>query len=290
MKIYDCFTFYNEHELLELRLRELYAHVDHFVIVESNQTFTNNSKPWNFDIGKYSNYADKIIYIQVEDMPNSANPWDNEHHQRNAILRGLTDAADDDIVIVSDVDEVLRPVAVDHLRASEQTIFALRMPLYNFKFNYMRCTPGQYDVWAMAARRSVLDNTLGKITPNSLRDLRHSFHGAPHQLVNNGCEVIEHAGWHFGYFGNRDHLVDKAQNFSHQEVNRPEFINQIDIDASIQAGTSWARYNTDEHYAVVDLDSYFPKTVVENLDRYKDYILANATANALAILPTYTYN
>ena len=289
-KIYDCFTFYNEHELLELRLAELYTHVDHFVIVESNQTFTNNAKLWNFDIARYPDYADKIIYIQVEDMPGSANPWDNEHHQRNAILRGLTDANDDDIVIVSDVDEILRSAAVDYLRTSEQTIFALRMPLYNFKFNYMRCAPGQYDAWAMAARRSVLGNALGKITPNSLRELRHSFHNAPHQLVNNGCEIIEHAGWHFGYFGDRAHLVDKAQNFSHQEVNRPEFIDQIDVEASIEAGTSWARYNTNEHYAVVALDSYLPKTVVENPERYQNYILANATTTALAILPTYTYN
>jgi beta-1,4-mannosyl-glycoprotein beta-1,4-N-acetylglucosaminyltransferase len=264
--------------------------VDHFVIVESNQTFTNNPKPWNFDIAQYPEYADKIIYIQVEDMPGSANPWDNEHHQRNAILRGLTDAEDDDVIIVSDVDELLRPEAVDYIRTSDQTIFALRMPLYNFKFNYMRETPGQYDVWAMAARRKVLDDTLGKITPNSLRELRHSFHSAPHQLANNGCEVIEHAGWHFGYFGDRQHLVDKAQNFSHQEVNRPDFIDQIDIDASIRAGTSWARANTNEHYVVVELDNYMPETVVQNQDRYRNYILDNATTTALAILPEYTYN
>ena len=289
MKIYDCFTFYNEDKLLELRLRELYTKVDHFVIVESNQTFTNNPKPWNFDAEKYARYADKIIYIQVEDMPNSNDPWDNEFHQRNAILRGLITADADDIVIVSDVDEILRPEAVDHLRTSQQTIFALRMPLYNFKFNYMRQTPGQYDCWAMAARRRVLGDDLGKITPNSLRELRHAFHNAPHQLVNDGCEVIEHAGWHFGYFGDRSHLVDKAQNFSHQEVNRPEFIDQIDIDASIEAGTSWARYNTSEHYVVVEMDHYMPRTVTQNPELYSDYILTNATTTALAVLPEYRY-
>ena len=286
MKIYDCFTFYNEHTLLELRLAELYNHVDHFVIVESNQTFTNNTKPWNFDIAKYSQYADKIIYVQVEDMPNSSNPWDNEHHQRNAITRGLVDANDNDIVIVSDVDEILRPQAVDYLRTSEQMVFALRMPLYNFKFNYMRSSPGQYDCWAMAARASVFRTLL----PNSLRELRHSFHQTPFQFVNDGCETVEHAGWHFGYFGDRAHLIDKAQNFSHQEVNRPDFIEQIDIDASIQAGTSWARYNTNEHYAVVAMDSYMPQTVVQNQERYQDYILANPTTTALAIVPEYTYN
>ena len=288
-KIYDCFTFYNEHELLELRLRELYAHVDHFVIVESNQTFTNRPKPWNFDISQYSEYADKIIYVQVEDMPNSSNAWDNEHHQRNAILRGLTDAADDDIIIVSDVDEVLRPAAVDHLRVSGQTIFALRMPLYNFKFNYMRENPGRYDVWAMAARKSVLGDELGKITPNSLRDLRHSFHGAPHQLVNNGCEVIEHSGWHFSYFGDDAYVADKIQNFSHQEANRPELIEQISVEASIANRKEWDR-SSSNFYVVVAVDDYFPKTITTNLDQYRQYILAETETTALAILPEYTYN
>jgi hypothetical protein len=288
-KIYDCFTFYNEHELLDLRLRELYAHVDHFVIVESNQTFTNRAKPWNFDVNRYPEYADKIIYVQVEDMPNSTNAWDNEHHQRNAIVRGLANAADDDIIIVSDVDEVLRPAAVDYLRTSEQTIFALRMPLYNFKFNYMRETPGRYDVWAMAARRSVLGNELGKITPNSLRDLRHSFHSAPHLLTNNGCEVVEHAGWHFSYFGDDVYVADKIQNFSHQEANRPELIEQISVEASIASRKEWDR-SSGNHYVVVAVDDYFPQTVTANLDRYQQYILAETETTALAILPTYTYN
>ena len=120
--------------------------------------------------------------------------------------------------------------------------------------------------------------------------MRHSFHYAPFQYASDGYEVIEHAGWHFGYFGDRAHLVDKAKNFSHQEVNRPEFIDQIDVDASIQAGTSWARANTNEHYDIVMLDHYFPKTVVDNQARYKNYILDNPTVNALDFLPEYTYN
>ena len=138
----------------------------------------------------------------------------------------------------------------------------------------------------MAARRSVLET----LSPNSLRELRHSFHHVPFQFVNDGCEIIEHAGWHFGYFGDRAHLVDKAQNFSHQEVNQPAFLAQIDVDASIKAGTSWARFNTDEHYVVVEIDNYLPQTLVQNQSRYQDYILANPTTTALAILPQYTYN
>jgi len=284
-KIYDCFTFYNEHELLELRLRELYAHVDHFVIVESNQTFTNRAKPWNFDPDRFAQYADKIIYVQVTDMPNSSNAWDNEHFQRDAILRGLADAAADDIIMVSDVDEIPRAAAVDYIRTSDQIIFALRMALYNFKLNYMRTTPGQYDIWAMATRREVLDT----ITPSTLRNMRFNFMGTAYEHANNGCQTVEHAGWHFGYMGDRDFLVDKAQSFSHQEVNRPEFIAQIDIEASIAARTEWDR-SSRNRYAIAELDNYFPRTVVNNPTHYSQWILDNAEIKALDILPPYNYN
>jgi hypothetical protein len=282
-KIYDCFTFYNELDLLDIRLHELYTLVDYFVIVESNQTFTNNPKPWNFDIAHYPQYADKIIYIQVTDMPNSGNPWDNEHHQRNSIMRGIADASPDDIIIVSDCDEIPRPEAVAYMRNSRQILFALRMALYNFKFNYMRVTPGEYDIWAMAARRSVFDTLL----PNSLRDLRHSFSSTPYKFVNDGCEVIEHAGWHFGYMGDRDYLIDKAQNFSHQEVNRPEFIDQINIEASIQEGKEWDR-NSSNSYKIVELDEYFPKSLHD--PKYAKWVLLNPVAKALDFLPEYNYN
>jgi len=77
MKIYDCFTFYNELDLLDLRLAELYNHVDHFVIVEATTTFQNNTNPlflkdnWS----RYSQYHDKIVHVVVDDMPMSADTW-----------------------------------------------------------------------------------------------------------------------------------------------------------------------------------------------------------------------
>ena len=286
-KIYDCFTFYNELDLLELRLAELYNKVDHFVIVESNQTFTNNKKTFNFEHNKtrYTKYLDKIIYIKVEDMPNSENPWDNEHHQRNAIGRGIQGADLDDIIIVSDADEIPRQETIDRLRDSDQTIFALRMPLYNFKFNYMRSSPGQYDVWGMATRKATFDTIL----PNTLRDMRFSFMHSPFQFCDNGCELIEHAGWHFGYIGDNEHLKNKIQNFSHQESNRPELIAQIDVVASIAQRKEWNR-NSQNIYKIVELDNYFPKELVNNKNKYSQWILDNPEAKVIDIVPTYNYN
>jgi hypothetical protein len=287
MKIYDCFTFYNELDLLELRLTELYNSVDHFVIVESNQTFTNIPKSFLFEKNKtrYERFMDKIIHVRVDDMPGSPNPWDNEHFQRNAIVRGLTNADPNDIVIVSDADEIIRAAAVDHMRNSQQTIFALRMPLFNFKFNYMRTNSGLYDVWAMAIRAGAFAD----ITANSLRDMRFSFGSAGYQYSNNGCEVVEHGGWHFGYFGDHAYLLDKARSFSHQEVNTPEFLAQIDPGASIAKRTSWKQDSSDR-YEIVQLDSYFPQELLDNTQQYQQWILPNTEALALDFLPTYPYN
>jgi hypothetical protein len=216
-------------------------------------------------------------------MPNNPNPWVNEHFQRNAIMRGIMDADENDIVIVSDCDEIPRAEAIDRIRNSEQVIFALRMPLYNFKFNYMRTHPGEYDVWAMAARRHVFEALL----PNTLREIRHSFSPMPQGFVNDGCEIVDHAGWHFGYMGDKNYLIDKAKNFSHQEVNRPEFLEQIDVEASIQAGKEWDR-SSHNQYKIVEFDNYFPRQM--HNEKYKNWILANPEAKVLDFLPPYTYN
>jgi beta-1,4-mannosyl-glycoprotein beta-1,4-N-acetylglucosaminyltransferase len=128
-KIYDCFIFYNELELLKLRLSELYDHVDHFVLCEATVTFQGKPKPLYFDLHKaeFEPFADKIIHVIVDDAePAKETPqdaqtqdydpviWNREHFQRNALRRGLTSAAEDDIIIISDCDEIIRPDTVKY--------------------------------------------------------------------------------------------------------------------------------------------------------------------------------
>jgi beta-1,4-mannosyl-glycoprotein beta-1,4-N-acetylglucosaminyltransferase len=182
MKIYDCFPFYNELDLLELRLTELYDYVNYFVLVEANSTHQGNPKPYYFEENKerYAQWADKIIHIKVDDMPNHSDAWVNEAHHRNQIVRGLADADADDLVVISDLDEIVRPAALEYMKSSNQSIFALRMSLHNFKFNYMRVTPGEYDVWGMAGRCAYLN----EISPTEFRRLRFQFTGAPYNFKN----------------------------------------------------------------------------------------------------------
>jgi Glycosyltransferase family 17 len=287
MKIYDCFPFYNELDLLELRLNELYTTVDHFVIVEANQTFTNRPKPFYFADNKsrYAKFLDKIIHIQVTDMPGHADPWVNDRFQRDQISRGIVDADPDDLIMISDCDEIIRPAAIEHMKSSDNSLFALRMTISNFKFNYMKINPDKYNVWAMAGKRIFFND----VAPDAFRQIRFQFSDKPFQHTDNGCEVIEHGGWHFGYMGNKEWLLDKAQSFAHQEVNTPEFLAQIDPDASIEKRTSWQQDSTDR-YEIVKLDNYFPTTLLNNKQQYSKWILPNTDISVIDLLPPYTYN
>jgi hypothetical protein len=288
MKIYDCFTFYNELDLLEFRLTELYDHVDYFVLVEANTTYTSIPKLFYFENNKerYAKWMDKIIHVKVEDMPNDPDAWVNDRYQRDQIYRGILTADDDDLIIVSDLDEIIRPAAVDYMRNSTQTLFALRMPLFNFKFNYMRINPGPYDVWGMAGSRSYFED----IKPDAFRFLRFQFMDKPYQYQDDGCEVIEHGGWQFSNLGDNEFMKNKLRSFAHAEVNYPEYLEQVDIDASIAEGLGVGRKFEQQEWQPVKIDSYFPDTLVNNLDKYKTFILNNATINALDILPEYPYN
>jgi len=287
MKIYDCFTFYRELDLLELRFEELYDHVDHFVLVEANTTYTSRPKPFYFEENKlrYAKYLDKVIHVKVKDMPENPDAWINDRFQRDQIARGIVDAADTDLIMVSDLDEIIRPAAVDYMRDSDQSLFALRMSLHNFKFNYMRTSTNKYDVWAMAGRKSLFAD----IKPDAFRQLRFQFFNCSYRWTNDGCEVIEHGGWHFGYLGDKIWLLDKAQSFAHTEVNNPNFLAQIDPDASIAAKTSWDR-NSSDVYEIVKVDEYFPATLINNQEKYKQYILDNPALKAFDLLPDYPYN
>lgn len=283
MMIYDCFTFYNEFDLLELRLRELNEHVDHFVLVESDRTFQNKEKPLYFtgDLPnpRWDKYREKIIVVQVVDMPDGDDAWTRERHQRDAILYGCHNADPNDIILIGDVDEIPRPETITKLRNSSASVWGFRMPLFNFKFNYMMVTQDLYSVWSGAVRYHALGS------PEDFRQMRHTLNQCPYNFDDGSVAVIEHAGWHFTYLGNENFARTKIQSFSHVETNKPEILNQINIDDSINKGTGIIRTNNDYRFAVVAIDDYLPKTITTNLDEFEHFLINKEAASARHYLP-----
>lgn len=268
MKIYDCFTFYNELDLLDIRLKELYNAVDHFVIVEATTTFQNNPKTLyledNWD--RYSAYHDKIIHVVVDDMPLATDPWDNERFQRDAIMRGLVDARPSDLAIIGDVDEIIRAEVVARIRRDPVQIYGFRMPYFNFKFNYMLIDNWEtYCVWTVASRVGLISS------PEELRRTRQNLNSLEFGYADDNVEVVEHAGWHFTYLGDTEFVKNKITSFSHNELNDLP----IDVEDSIKNNLGFNRSDP-RKFVTVKIDAYFPTS----LRRYTQYIIDQETASS----------
>lgn len=195
-KIVDCFTFYNELDMLSYRLKVLNDHVDYFVLVESAHTFKGNKKEIFFDKNKklYSKYLHKIIHVIVEDMPNSSNPWDNEYHQRNCIKRGIDqlNLNDNDLVIISDVDEIPNINKLDQVDVNK--INTLEMLVYYYNLN---CVSNYSNRCSRVLSYKILKNF-------SCQEIRRKNEN-----------TISKSGWHLSYFGNLDWIINKLKEFSH---------------------------------------------------------------------------
>jgi beta-1,4-mannosyl-glycoprotein beta-1,4-N-acetylglucosaminyltransferase len=102
--------------MLELRFRILYDHVDRFVIVEATKTYTGLPREkLLFDINRWYQYADKITYLVYDGYYSTSNSWDNEVYVRGYLRQGLMEANDNDLVILTDADEILDPSILDHV-------------------------------------------------------------------------------------------------------------------------------------------------------------------------------
>jgi Glycosyltransferase family 17/Methyltransferase domain len=268
MKVYDCFPFFNELDLLELRLQELWDTVDYFVIAEANSTFCSNPKPFNIELNfdRFKKYWSKIRYIMVTDMPRDPNPWVNEGFQRWALVRGLDDLQPDDLVIISDCDEIPRPSAIEFIKndAEDHDRYQLCHPLFFFKLNYLRTIPDVHE------DHGNIVATRGRVFTNPGNE-RGMFGDWP------DCKRLHHGGWHFTYFGDNAQVITKIQNFSHQEENVPEVVNHINVEEMIRQklGLKWT--NSDERFEYVKVDEYYPKTITDNLDKWQHMIIAEET-------------
>jgi len=221
--IFDCFPFNNEFEILERRLSELYDTVDRFIIVEATRTHGNIPKPLNFNnnLHRFQKWLDKITYIVVDDYPQT-DSWSIERHQRDAIMRGLGQCQSNDIIIISDCDEIPSIEAIKSYDP-DMKIRSLKMDL----FYYNEKTKAK-DPWTEA-----------KILP--FWQLKEK---TPCGARYTHCESIENGGKHLSYFGcsddvekNIDRIIKKIEDTAHQEYNTPEYKNRERIRQALLNGT-----------------------------------------------------
>lgn len=223
MKIIDCFTFYNELDLLEYRLNSLYDIIDYFIIVECIKTHNNNDNILYFNENKkrYSKYLDKIIHVIIDSkIPNTNNAWNIEKFQRDQIDIGINfinkTLNNDDIIIISDLDEIpdnniLLKIKNNNIKIDNNKIYSLEQDFY-----YYNITTKSENKWY---KSKILLYELYNKYPNP-NDIRMKF-------KNN--YIIKNGGWHLSYFGNIKYIKNKLINFAHQEFNNEYYLNENKI-------------------------------------------------------------
>jgi Glycosyltransferase family 17 len=225
MRIFDCFLYNGEIDVLLLRLHELHEVVDTFVVIEATKTFSGNAKHLTLRArwSRVKRFAGKIRYVMVTDDIESGDAWARERFQRNSIQRGLEDAADTDLVCVSDVDEIPRAAVIRRIRGEEPRVLGFRLLLSYFFLNYRNVAgPEANDAPCCAFPK----DALRQHTPDQLR------HGIRTGAIP--AELIDDAGWHFSYLADLDGVKRKIAAFSHQEFNTPMFLNSINIEETVR--------------------------------------------------------
>ena len=268
--IYDCFSYWDEDLLLELRLNILHKYVDFFVVVEGNKTWQNNPKSLRFDINKYNKFKKKIIYIPVTDMPDGIDPYLRENFQRNAIMRGLVKANDEDYIIISDLDEIPNPDRFRNFQ-SKMRYAVFKQNHFYYKFNLQN---EKQPFWY--GSRICIKKYLK--SPQWLRNLKFKkrpFWRVDKFRLNN---IIDNGGWHFCNLKKPEQLLYKYKNLC--ETNDPvNFKEKIDEKyLSLESINKMVQERKDiigrDHtYKKINIDESYPNYLINNLDYYKEWVI-----------------
>lgn len=265
----DAFTYCGELQTLIMRLTLHYPYVDQFWIAEGDHTFSGKYKGWSLerDMHKLDAWSDKLRFLMLKSPVEQLNfvrdesfnfgspAWTVENHQRNSLSECLSVMQDDDIAIVSDLDEFINPTAFEKIRAEGHDV--ARLELMNHYY-YMNCRDtGLNKAWAfplaVKARWWRTNPDVSYFRP---------FGHAP--------AYIPDAGWHFSYLGGPDAISKKVSSFSHTELDRPD-INNIDhIRDSIENAKDYIGRQGHE-YAFYPVKSY-PEVIQDLMYKNSNYV------------------
>ena len=263
MKIIDCFLFFNELDLLEFRLKLLDRFVDHFVIAESNYTYTGAPKPYYYQEAKerFAPWHHKIIHLPIKQEiaglefipqegynPESAE-WKLENGQRNSLLEGVINMDESDIVLLSDLDEIPDPKALKKAINMDKPLAFSHL----FHYYFLNCqNSGEGRWWKGSIASSV--KQFREITPQGLRNNRDIYRSIPH------------AGWHFSFLGGVEKIKHKINSFAHTEYKTDEFTDEKYLQEALAKGEDiFKRKGVAFNYMPL---SYYPAELQKLMKQY----------------------
>ena len=295
MKIFDCFMYFDEEQILDLRLNVLHHDVDYFVIVESIYNHKGEKRNLLFDIKKFQKFKEKIIYLIYKDIPKKIeiinenddenvkgrkyimNALYRENSQRNYILEGLKNANKEDLILVSDVDEIPKLSSLD-LGKIKDEIILFKQDMFYYKYNLS--LPNFKWTGTKAIKKKKLNSPQWL---RNVKDRKYPFFRIDTVFSNKkyiNIKIIKDGGWHFSNIKSPEMIEHKLRSYLHhrefdevslsvEEINelvkKKQAIYDLRVDKkSNKVGKGLILENFD----IENLPTY----IRNNLDKYKNWI------------------
>ena len=266
MAIYDCFQYFNEEHIVDLRLNILDKHVDYFVISESTKTHQGKEKKINFDIKKFKKFEHKIIFviadydkkIDFENHTGGESPV--EQHQRNNLMEGIKDAAPDDFIILSDSDEIPDFNKIQNINNNKRFI-AFSQKMFMYKLNLQNLRESNWIGSKITKKKYI----------SSMQDLRNlKFKDYPFWRIDKMNQQIINGGWHFSYLQSPQQIITKIRSFSHGEFN-DENLNEKSVEEKILKNEDI--FGRNNELKKIKIDNSFPEYIVKNKEKLSKWII-----------------
>ncbi len=267
MAIYDCFQYFNEDHILDLRFNILNDRVDYFVISESTKTHQGKEKKLNFDPNNFKKFKEKIIYL-VADYEKNVNFVNHkggesiiEQHQRNFLGEGIKKADDNDLIILSDSDEIPDLNKLPQIDDRKKFI-AFSQNMYMYKLNLQNLEESNWIGSRLTKKKNI--NIMQK-----LRNLK--FKKYPFWRLDKKSTQIIKGGWHFSFLQTPEDIAKKITSYSHGEFNLDENIDIKNIESKIKSNTDIFGRNI--NLKKVKIDASFPDFIIKNQKHLSNWII-----------------
>ena len=266
MAIYDCFQYFDEDHIVDLRLNILDKFVDFFVISESTRTHQGKTKKINFDIKNFLKFKNKIIFItadykgKVNFNNHTGGESPIEQHQRNSLFEGIKEASAEDLIILSDSDEIPDLTKLSKINKNKKfTAFSQKMFMY--KLNLQNLNESNWIGSRIAKKKNI----------KSMQDLRNlKFKNYPFWRLDKINQQIIDGGWHFSFLQTPAQILNKIKSFSHGEFN-DENINEKNIEKKILNNEDI--FGRGFKLKKINIDNTYPEYIIEIKEKYIDWII-----------------
>ena len=295
MKIFDCFMYFDEDIVLDVRLNYLDKYIDQFIIVESEYNHKGEKRTPLFDINKFKKFENKIKYILTNDIPlgienikaddneseiyrkSIFNAWKRENLQRNQISEGLSDAQEEDWVIISDLDEIPNLSEIKLKNINDNFVFFKQDMMY-YKFNLRL----ENYTW-IGSKACKIKNLESPQWIRDIKDRKYNWWRVDTYFSKrkySNILFVENGGWHFSYLKKPKDIEKKLKSYLHHidydinpvgEKGIQEMINNKKTIYNIKADQKENKFDGTNKLNKIDIN-LLPSYILENKDKLKDWI------------------